>query len=107
MENTLLVIEFILTALITVAVLLQKSSSIGLGVYSGSNESIFGAKGPMAFLAKLTFVMAILFIINTVSLSYVFSKKHNSSVVDSVKIDKKSAPTIPTPPSVPTAPNSK
>lgn len=46
MTNVLLVLQFVLTAILTVSVLLQKSSSIGLGSYSGSNESLFGAKGP-------------------------------------------------------------
>ncbi len=50
---------------IIITVMLQKSSSIGLGAYSGSNESLFGAKGPASFLAKATFILAVLFIINT------------------------------------------
>ena len=55
MTSTLLIIQIVLAILITIAVLLQKSSSIGLGAYSGSNESVFGAKGPASFLAKITF----------------------------------------------------
>lgn len=46
MASTLLVVQFILAIILTITVLLQKSSSIGLGAYSGSNESLFGAKGP-------------------------------------------------------------
>ena len=46
MTSTLLIVQIVLALAITVAVLLQKSSSIGLGAYSGSNESVFGAKGP-------------------------------------------------------------
>ncbi len=56
MTSTLLVLQFILAAVLTIAVLLQKSSSIGLGAYSGSNESLFGAKGPAGFMAKFTFI---------------------------------------------------
>ena len=66
--------------------LLQKSSSIGLGAYSGSNESVFGAKGPAGFLTKATFAVAVLFIVNTVFLTYSFNKDKNKSVVDTVKI---------------------
>jgi len=43
MIETLLVIQILLTIAIVIAILLQKSSSIGLGAYSGSNESMFGA----------------------------------------------------------------
>jgi preprotein translocase subunit SecG len=81
-----IVIQFILTAILTLAVLLQKSSSIGLGAYSGSNESVFGAKGPAGFLTKATFAVGVLFIINTVFLTYSFNKEKNKSVVDSVKV---------------------
>jgi preprotein translocase subunit SecG len=68
MTGILLVSQFILTAVLTIAVLLQKSSSIGLGAYSGSNESLFGAKGPAGFMAKFTFVIGLVFVANTLTL---------------------------------------
>jgi len=46
MISTLITFQVILSIAIIITVLLQKSSSIGLGAYSGSNESLFGAKGP-------------------------------------------------------------
>ena len=52
MTSTLLIVQFVLAVLIVIVVLLQKSSSIGLGAYSGSNESLFGAKGPANFQLK-------------------------------------------------------
>ena len=108
MESILLTTEFVLTALITIAVLLQKSSSIGLGAYSSSNETVFGAEGPAAFLAKATFFLGILFVANTLSLSYVYSEKSSSSIMDNanikVPVTKKHSPV---PPSVPTAPAQK
>ncbi len=82
MTTFLIILQFILAIVITVAVLLQKSSSIGLGAYSGSNESLFGAKGPMGFLAKFTFIMGILFIINTLSIGYFYSQKSTASITD-------------------------
>jgi preprotein translocase subunit SecG len=84
MTSTLLVIQVILTIAIIIAVLLQKSSSIGLGAYSGSNESMFGAKGPASFLAKTTFVLAILFIINTLTMGYLYNQEKNKSVADTI-----------------------
>lgn len=66
--------------------MLQKSSSIGLGAYSGSNESVFGAKGPAGFLSKATFIIGLLFIVNTVFLTYSFNKEKNKSVIDTVKV---------------------
>jgi len=84
MISTLLVFQIILAIAIIITVLLQKSSSIGLGAYSGSNESMFGAKGPASFLAKATFVLAILFVINTLAMGYLYNQDKNQSVVDTI-----------------------
>ena len=64
MITLLTILQFVIVVIICIAVLLQKSSSIGLVAYSGSNESLFGAKGPAGFLAKFTFIMGILLIAN-------------------------------------------
>ncbi len=98
MTSTLMVIQIILAIVITIAILLQKSSSIGLGAYSSSNESLFGAKGPMGFLAKFTFGMALLFVINTLALGYYYSQESAASVVDNASTKKASKTiTIPAP----------
>lgn len=78
----LLIVQIVLVILIVIAVLLQKSSSIGLGAYSGSNESVFGAKGPNSFLAKATFTIGFLFVVNTITLGYMYSTAAKASVVD-------------------------
>lgn len=78
----LLIVQIVLVVILTIAVLLQKSSSIGLGAYSGSNESVFGAKGPNSFLAKTTFLLGFLFVVNTITLGYIYSKEKSSSVTD-------------------------
>nr|WP_211436503.1 preprotein translocase subunit SecG [Campylobacter mucosalis] len=78
--------QFVLAVIITIAVLLQKSSSIGLGAYSGSNESLFGAKGPAGFLAKFTFVVAVIFVLNTLMLGYSYNKEMKRSLIDSANI---------------------
>ncbi len=114
MSSTLLIVQFILAILITITILLQKSSSIGLGAYSGSNESLFGAKGPGNILAKATMILGLVFVVNTVALGYIYNQQRMSSAVDSVKTDSlipstpiektetKSAPAAPT--SVPVVP---
>ncbi len=78
----LLIVQIILVVMLVIAVLLQKSSSIGLGAYSGSNDSVFGAKGPASFLSKTTFFIGFLFVANTIALGYVYSKASSSSVID-------------------------
>lgn len=107
MTGILLVSQFILAAIITIAVLLQKSSSIGLGAYSGSNESLFGAKGPAGFMAKFTFVVGLVFVANTLTLGYFYNQEKNVSIAEDIKIEKGVVPAAgesPKAPSAPTAP---
>ncbi|MFA7091028.1 MAG: preprotein translocase subunit SecG [Arcobacteraceae bacterium] len=107
MTSTLLVVQVILAIILTITVLLQKSSSIGLGAYSGSNESLFGAKGPANFLTKATMTIGLLFVINTLILGYTYNSQRLESVVDSVKMDTlvPSLPAAATPSNAPAAPD--
>ncbi len=110
MTSTLFIIQIVLAILITILVLLQKSSSIGLGAYSGSNESLFGAKGPAGFLTKATFTLGLLFVINTLALGYMYSKENKKSAVDTIqKVAPKPAPKpfVPNAPSAPTTKSDK
>jgi preprotein translocase subunit SecG len=106
MTSTLLIVQFILAVLITIAILLQKSSSMGLGAYSGSNESMFGAKGPANFLTKITFTLGLVLVLNTLYLGYLYNKENSKSVVDNVKINSliPQAPVVPMEKKAPVAP---
>jgi len=101
-----MIIQIVIAVIITIAILLQKSSSIGLGAYSGSNESLFGAKGPTGFLAKLTFVLGLLFIVNTLALGYLYNKDNTKTVTSTLKKSQKHipAPTIPKKSTAPSSP---
>ena len=97
--SLLLIVQIVLVIILVIAVLLQKSSSIGLGAYSGSNDSVFGAKGPNSFLAKATFTIGLLFVINTITLGYMYSQSAQASVVDQMVEDTNivapAAPSLP------------
>lgn len=113
MTSTLLIVQLVLAVIITIVVLLQKSSSMGLGAYSGSNETMFGAKGPANFLVKLTFTLGILFVANTIFLGYTYNSERHESVVDTIDANQliptvpvsanTPSSSVPTPPAVPAA----
>jgi len=105
MASTLLIVQFVLAVIIIIAVLLQKSSGMGLGGYSGSNESMFGAKGPAGFLVKFTFVIGLVFVVNTVALGYLYNQNTQKSVVDSVQSVVPVMPATQVAPAIPTAPS--
>ncbi len=104
MASVLLILQFALAVILTIVVLLQKSSSIGLGAYSGSNESVFGAKGPAGFLTKVTFFLGFLFIVNTLTLGYLYNQERKASVVDSVELNVPASPIVPIKSNAPSAP---
>lgn len=112
MTSVFIVFQVLLVVFITIAVLLQKSSSIGLGAYSGSNESLFGAKGPAGFLAKFTFILGFLLVANTIALSYFYNTAGKDSVAEKIAapsapaLDANATPSAPVAPQAPqTAPN--
>ncbi len=115
MTSVMLILQFGFAIVLTIIVLLQKSSSIGLGAYSGSNESVFGAKGPAGFLTKLTFSIAGLFLINTLALGYFYNTDRKHTLIDEIQVEKlvPSSPiqekksTAPEAPTAPTAPVEK
>ena len=60
---------------------------MGLGAYSGSNDSMFGAKGPANFLTKATFLLGVVFVINTVVLGWFYNQTKQKSAIDNVEIN--------------------
>jgi len=94
MENVLLIAMVVLAVMIIIVVLLQKSASMGLGAYSGSNESIFGAKGPASFLAKTTFALGFAFVVVAIWLGVIYNAAGESSLLDTA--DNNAAPQLET-----------
>lgn len=107
MASTLLIVQLVLTILIVMSVLLQKSSSMGLGAYSGSNDTMFGSKGPASFLVKITFILGALFVINTIALGYSYNSQREKSVVDSANTNSlvPKSPNLPSEPVSPVVPS--
>ena len=88
MTSVLFIVQIILVIALVIFVLLQKSQSMGLGAYSSSNDTVFGAQGPMNFLAKATMVLGFLLVLNTLTLTYLYNKQANTSVINEVKLPK-------------------
>lgn len=109
MISVLFIVQIVLTLFIVVLVLLQKSSGGGLVNYSGSNESVFGAKGAAGFLTKLTLFFGALFLANTIALSYFYVKQTQKSVMDILPqtLETKPAPSAPDAPLAPLVPTTQ
>ncbi len=76
-------IHIIVSVLLIVTVLLQPGKGDDLGtIFGGSSQSIFGASGAVPFLTKVTRVLAVVFIITSLSLGYFSAKGIRSSVIE-------------------------
>jgi preprotein translocase subunit SecG len=110
-QTLAVVFHVLLAASIIGLVLIQrgKGADAGAGFGAGASGTVFGARGSGSFLSRTTAILATLFFLTSLGLSYLFSQQSApTSVVDRVQ----PAPTVPAPantvpgmlPSVPAEP---
>lgn len=80
MQQLLLLLHVILAIFIIVLVLIQhgKGADIGAAFGSGASQTVFGSQGSGSFLLKITCLLAGLFFVTTISLSYLGSQQVKS-----------------------------
>lgn len=75
MQDLILTLHIIVCVILVILILLQ-SGKEGMGViFGGGNSSVFGSAGAGGILAKLTTLMAIIFVITSLSYTYVTSSR--------------------------------
>ena len=96
MENTLLVINIILAAILVVLVLIQKSEGGALGIGISQDNFMF-SRSAGNFLTKSTAVIATLFIICSLSLTIISRSElePTGSVLDKTEENQEETPKIP------------
>ncbi|MEK9716978.1 MAG: preprotein translocase subunit SecG [Pelagibacteraceae bacterium] len=95
MEKIILTIHIILAVLLIGSVLLQKSEGGALGIGSGS-DSLMSSRSAGDFLSKFTTMIAILFIVTSISLTAMSKKNINKgSVLDKIEKKDDNLPKIP------------
>jgi preprotein translocase subunit SecG len=115
--TTVIVVIHVLVCLALISiVLLQHGKGAGIGAaFGGSSQTVFGSTGAAPFLAKLTAAVAILFMLTSLTLTFIGRQKE-ASVMEKLKstpaaqeqVPAPAAPAPPaakpTPPPAPTAP---
>jgi len=104
-QTLILTLHIIVCVMLIILVLLQ-SGKEGMGViFGGGNTSVFGSGGAGGILAKLTTLMAVIFVITSLSYTYVTSSRPSSeSTILNVKIEEPAAPKTNVVPPVQSAP---
>ena len=103
-QTLAVVLHVLLAASIIALVLLQrgKGADAGAGFGAGASGTVFGARGSGSFLSRTTAVLATLFFVTSLGLSYLFSQgKEETSVIDRVQ----PAQTMPAPAQGPALPS--
>ena len=107
MHTVILTIHVIATLTIIGVVLLQhgKGADMGAAFGSGASGSLFGATGSANFLSRLTAVLAAVFFLTSLALSYIATSRPSvwGSVMDSAPAQ--TAPAVPA--QTPAVPDSK
>ena len=99
MITVLIVIHVLITILLMIVILMQSGRGGGLTEAFASAESMFGAQ-TSSFLIRTTSVLATIFIINSLTLAFLSSKKDKSlmdtrSLMAETMLPKKSVPVNP------------
>ena len=96
MENTLLVINIILAAILVILVLIQKSEGGALGIGISQDNFMF-SRSAGNFLTKSTALIATLFIICSLSLTIISRSElePTGSVLDKTEENQEETPKIP------------
>jgi preprotein translocase subunit SecG len=85
MATAIVILHVIVCFALISIVLLQHGKGAGIGAaFGGSSQTVFGSTGAAPFLAKLTAVAAILFMLTSLSLSFM-SRQQEASVMQGLK----------------------
>ena len=84
MNTFLTVLHVMVCLLLILVVLLQrgKGSDIGAALGGGGSNTVFGSRGAGNFLTKLTTAAAVLFMLTSLSLSYISTQEGRLQIFD-------------------------
>lgn len=89
MQTTLILTLHIIVCVLLVILVLLQAGKEGMGViFGGGNTSVFGSTGAGGILAKLTALMAVIFVVTSLSYTFVTSPRPSTeSTILDVKIE--------------------
>ena len=96
MITLLTVVHVIVGISLILVVLLQRGKGASMGAaFGGSSQTLFGSRGPQSFLGRLTTIVAVVFMLTSLSLAVLSSKKPTVSIMQKSNVtDTKPAATV-------------
>ena len=107
MTTIVVIVHIIVSLALIFIVLLQHGKGAGIGAaFGGSSQTVFGSTGAAPFLAKLTAVAAILFMVTSLGLTFLGRQKEASVMQGAGKPPvSQSVPAAPAKPATPVVPS--
>ena len=85
MTPIIIILHICVCVALILIVLLQKGKGAGMGAaFGGSSQTVFGSAGATTFLHKVTTVVAVVFMLTSLGLSFLFSRGTTSSIMEDV-----------------------
>ena len=95
MRSLFVVLHVVICFILIMVVLLQAGRGASMGAaFGGARQTLFGSTGAGAFLGKMTTVVAVNFMLTTLSFSY-FTSEKSSSVVKGYKVPQATEQALP------------
>jgi preprotein translocase subunit SecG len=99
MTTVLVIVHVIVCLALIMIVLLQHGKGAGIGAaFGGSSQTVFGSTGAAPFLAKLTAVAAILFMVTSLGLTFLGRQQEPSVMQAPAQPPAQTAPAMPVAP---------
>ncbi len=94
MYTVVVTIHIIVCIVLVLTVLLQQGKGAEVGAVFGSSEAMFGSAGPASALNKVTTVVAIIFMITSLALTYLAAHRKGNSIMEGVDIEAPVTPPV-------------
>ena len=102
MTTFLVIVHVVVSAVLVIVILLQAGKGSGLGgAFGGSSQAVFGGRGAQTFLGKVTSASAAVFMLTSLSLSYLSTRSGSVVKEAPAPVAPAQAPAAPVLPSAP------
>jgi preprotein translocase subunit SecG len=89
MHYLIIILHVVVCIALVLIVLLQKGKGADMGAaFGGSSQTVFGSAGATSFLSKVTTAAAIIFMLTSLTLAFMFAKGKKSSIMEGVQKNK-------------------
>jgi preprotein translocase subunit SecG len=93
MYTAITIVHVLACIFLALVVLLQTGKGADMGaVFGGSSSTVFGSSGAGNFLTRLTTATAIIFMLTSISLTYLSARQTTATVFDSAPMAQSAAP---------------